>query len=81
MVGKAGVFKMYNKRVMHVLSDKNILVTGGTGLFGRQIVNILVDAEAKVRVVSLDKLKPNLKAEYIYGYLTNFEFCKKITLI
>ena len=34
--------------------DKKILVTGGTGLIGRPLVEMLVKAEAKVTVVSLD---------------------------
>jgi GDP-L-fucose synthase len=58
---------------------KNVLVTGGTGLIGRQIVNILCDTGAHVKVVSLDKININEKADHIYGDLTSFEFCKDIT--
>ena len=58
---------------------KNVLVTGGTGLIGRQIVNILCDTSAHVKVVSLDKININEKADHIYGDLTSFEFCKDIT--
>ena len=36
--------------------NKKVLITGGTGLIGRQVVKILADAGAKVKVVSLDKL-------------------------
>src|SRR3990167_6386522 len=70
---------MIEKKILSRFSGKKILATGGTGLIGRQIVDILVDAGAKVSVVSLDKLTPNLKTEYIYGDLTDFEFCKKVT--
>ena len=38
-------------------SSKNVVVTGGTGLIGREIANILVEAGANVRVISLDKIK------------------------
>src|SRR3989344_6058458 len=70
---------MIEKKILSIFSGKKILATGGTGLIGRQIVDILVDAGAKVSIVSLDKVKPNIKANYIYGDLTNFNFCKKIT--
>ena len=39
---------------MSFFKDKKILVTGGTGLIGRPLVEMLVEAGAKVVVVSLD---------------------------
>ena len=36
---------------------------------------------AKVISISLDRLKPISKVKYIYGDLTDFKFCKKITKI
>jgi len=70
---------MIKEEVLRSFAGKNVLVTGGTGLIGRQVVNILCDAGAKVKIVSLDKIKVNDKAEHIYGDLTSFEFCKGIT--
>ena len=70
---------MIKEEVLRSFAGKNVLVTGGTGLVGRQAVNILCDAGAKVKIVSLDKIKVNDKAEHIYGDLTSFEFCKGIT--
>ena len=70
---------MIEKKILSGFIRKKVLVTGGTGLIGRQIVDILVDAGAKVSIVSLDKSKPNNKAKYIYGDLTNFNFCKKVS--
>ena len=70
---------MINVNVLKSFTGKNVVVTGGTGLIGRQIVNILCDAEAHVETVSLDKINIHGKAEHIYGDLTNFEFCKEIT--
>lgn len=58
---------------------ENVLVTGGTGLIGRQVVDILCDAGAKVKIVSLDKITVTNKAEHVYGDLTSFEFCKEVT--
>jgi GDP-L-fucose synthase len=55
------------------------VVTGGTGLIGREIVNILCESGAKVRSVSLDNLNINPAAEYVYGDLSNFSFCKETT--
>jgi GDP-L-fucose synthase len=70
---------MVKEEVLKNFAGRNVLVTGGTGLIGRQIVDILCDASAKVKVVSLDKIKVNEQAEHVFGDLTSFEFCKEIT--
>jgi len=59
--------------------QRNVLVIGGTGLIGRQVVDILCGFGAKVKIVSLDKIKVNEQAEHVFGDITNFEFCKNIT--
>ena len=61
------------------LSNKKVIVTGGTGLIGRQIINFLTKINCNVTSVSLDDLKLNKNCNYIYGDLTDFDFCKKIT--
>lgn len=58
---------------------KNVVITGGTGMIGRQIANILVDAGANVRVVSLDDIVIHKKIDHVKGDLTSFDFCKSIT--
>jgi GDP-L-fucose synthase len=70
---------MIREGVLKSFIAKNVLVTGGTGLIGRQVADILCSIGAYVKIVSLDKLKFNEKAEYIFGDLTSFEFCKEIT--
>ena len=40
---------------MSFFKDKNVLVTGGTGLIGMPLVRKLVDLGANLTVVSLDK--------------------------
>ncbi|WP_075484586.1 NAD-dependent epimerase/dehydratase family protein [Candidatus Pelagibacter communis] len=64
---------------VNFFENKKVLVTGGTGLIGRFVVNKLCELNADVTVVSLDELKLNNKAIYIKGDLTDFEFCKKIS--
>ncbi len=65
--------------VLLSFASKNILVTGGTGLIGRQIVKMLCDAGASVRIVSLDEVNVDDRAEHILGDLTDFSLCKKLT--
>ena len=60
-------------------SEKNVLVTGGTGLIGRQVVDMLCDAGAHVKIVSLDRIKVSEQAEHVLGDLADFNFCKDIT--
>jgi GDP-L-fucose synthase len=65
--------------IKNSFAGKNILVTGGTGMIGRQVVDILCDAEAQVRIVSLDKVTVHARAEHIVGDLTDFKLCKDLT--
>ncbi|MBI4620212.1 MAG: NAD(P)-dependent oxidoreductase [Desulfobacterales bacterium] len=65
--------------LMKSLNGNTAVVTGGTGMIGREIVSILFDAGVMVRSVSLDRLKIHPAAEYIYGDLSDYNFCKEIT--
>jgi len=70
---------MIEEKVVNSFSKKKVLVTGGTGMIGRQVVKILCDADADVKIVSLDKINVDDRAEHIFGDLSNFKFCKEIT--
>jgi len=70
---------MIKDEVLRSFTGKNVLVTGGTGLIGRQMVSLLCGAKACVKVVSLDNIKVDYRAEHICGDLTNFELCKEIS--
>ncbi|GAG97667.1 unnamed protein product, partial [marine sediment metagenome] len=70
---------MIEEKVLKNFVGRNIVVIGGTGLIGRQVVDILCSFGAKVTIVSLDKIKVNEKTEHVFGDITNFEFCKNIT--
>lgn len=56
-----------------------VVVTGGTGLIGRQIVRILCEAGARVTIVSLDRIQVHPEAEHVFGDLSDFSFCKSAT--
>jgi GDP-L-fucose synthase len=70
---------MIADEVLRSFSGTNVLITGGTGLIGRQIANLLCDAGASVRVVSLDQVKVNDHAAHVYGDLTDFALCRELT--
>ena len=60
--------------------NKNVLVTGGTGLIGTQLVNKLVKLKSRVIVTSLDKNMELPKGvEFIRSDLRFFENCLKLT--
>jgi GDP-L-fucose synthase len=65
--------------VLKSFYSKYVLITGGTGLIGRQVVDLLCSADAYVKIVSLDRVHVNDKAEHILGDITSFDFCKEIT--
>lgn len=70
---------MIKDEVLKFFDEKNVLVTGGTGMIGRQTVDLLCKAGAHVAIVSLDKISVHSKANHIYGDLTEFAFCREVT--
>lgn len=70
---------MIEQNILENFKGKSVLITGGTGMIGREIVDILCNAGAKVKIVSLDKITVDNRAEHILGDLTSFEFCKEVT--
>ena len=70
---------MIKDEVLRSFSGSSALVTGGTGLIGRQVVDMLVNAGARVRIVSLDQIAVNDRAEHLLGDLTSVELCKEVT--
>lgn len=71
-------FKEDYVRFKSIFAGKKVLVTGASGLIGRQVVNVLNFLGAKVYGVSLDQVEID-NASLIYGDLRDFEFCKFIT--
>ncbi len=69
---------MISESILRFFHGKNVVVTGGSGLIGRQIVRTLVEAGASVRSVSLDEIQIEEGVEYLQGDLCNFEFCQRI---
>ena len=70
---------MIPEKVLQSFTGTKVLVTGGTGLIGRQIVKILCDAGAIVKIVSLDRITVDERATHVTGDLTEFSFCKEVT--
>ena len=59
--------------------DKNVLVTGGTGMIGRILVEKLIAQGAKVRIASMDDpSRANPQAEFKQVNLTRFENCLEV---
>ena len=67
---------MIDQNILNFFKYKKCLITGGTGMIGREIALILLKAGANVRVISLDKIKIHKNIDHVYGDLTSFEFCK-----
>ena len=56
---------------------KRVLVTGGTGMVGVQLVKLLLENGAQVRVASLDNpAGANNDVEFVAGNLMDWSFCK-----
>ena len=70
---------MINQSILNQFSGRSVLITGGTGLIGRQVVEILCQVNARVKIVSLDKIDLRFDVECIYGDLTDFQFCQEVT--
>ena len=60
-------------------ANKNVLVTGGTGLIGRPLVELLLQAGANVWIASLDDASRCPEgANFVRGNLMHWDFCQKI---
>jgi GDP-L-fucose synthase len=70
---------MIKDEVLRGFAGRNVLVTGGTGLIGREIVHVLCDAGAHVKIVSLDKVEVDARASHVLGDLTEFALCRELT--
>jgi len=70
---------MIEREVLKGFHGRKVLVTGGTGLIGRQVVEILADAGARLTVISLDDVIVHNQVEHVRGDLTEFLFCREIT--
>ncbi|HTL48851.1 MAG TPA: NAD-dependent epimerase/dehydratase family protein [Verrucomicrobiae bacterium] len=61
-----------------MFKGRKILVTGGTGLIGRPLVEMLIQEGAHVRIASLDDpSRAHPKAEFVQANLMHFENCAK----
>jgi GDP-L-fucose synthase len=69
---------MIGESIIRFFHGKNIVVTGGSGLIGRQIVRRLVEAGAAVRSVSLDEIQGEDTVDYVKGDLCDFGFCQRM---
>ena len=64
------------QKTIDQITNKKIVVTGGTGMIGNEVCKILSSHGGNVTSISLDHLKPLENVKYIKGDLCNFEFCK-----
>ncbi len=63
---------------MSFYKDKKVLVSGGTGMIGRQLVELLIKSGAKVRIASLDDpSRAHPEAEFIRVNLMDINNCLK----
>jgi GDP-L-fucose synthase len=61
-----------------MFKNRKVLVTGGTGLIGKPLVEMLLERGAKVRIVSLDSpSRGNPQAEFMQFDLRYFDQCLK----
>ncbi|MGO9120618.1 MAG: NAD-dependent epimerase/dehydratase family protein [Desulfomonilaceae bacterium] len=70
---------MIRDEVLESFHGKTALVTGGTGMIGRQVAKMLCDAGSHVRIVSLDHIQIDPRAENVFGDLTRLDLCKEVT--
>jgi FlaA1/EpsC-like NDP-sugar epimerase len=54
---------MAKNKYINFFKNKKVLITGGTGLIGMPLTQMLIDMGAKISIVSLDK-KPKLNGKF-----------------
>ena len=66
-------------KINNIYRGKKVLVTGGTGMIGRELVQKLLEFGAEVRIASLDDESRALPGtEFIRADLTNYDSCVKV---
>lgn len=65
----------FDPKLSQYFQGKRCLVTGGTGLIGREVSSQLLALGAKVKVVSLDDIVLQSDIDHVRGDLTNLDFC------
>ena len=72
-------FRMSISETKESIANKNILVTGGTGLIGIPLVKKLHELGANIRVVSLDENSPlGQDIEFVRADICEREVCKEV---
>lgn len=64
--------------VVDQLVGRKAIVTGGTGMIGREVIRLLCESGAEVTSVSLDQIKVHPKVRHVYGDLSDLNFCLDI---
>jgi GDP-L-fucose synthase len=65
--------------VRAAFAGREVLVTGGTGMIGRQVVRWLCEAGARVTSASLDRLEVHPAARHVVADLTSLDTCRTLT--
>ena len=61
------------------IKNKKVLVTGGTGMIGTELVSLLIQKGANVKVVSNeDKVRSDYGVEFEYADLRSFKDCLRV---
>jgi short-subunit dehydrogenase len=60
------------------LKNKNIIITGGNGFLGSQITEVLIEEEANVFIIDIQKSKKKNSAKQFYSDITKENELKKI---
>ncbi len=70
---------MIRDDILRSFAGRGVLVTGGTGLIGRQVARLLCDAGADVTIVSLDEVVVDPRAKHLKADLTELATCLDLT--
>jgi len=70
---------VFENTVIESFEGKSCLVTGGTGMIGREVVKILCDSGANVKIVSLDDINVDARSKHVKADLTDLAICKNVT--
>lgn len=64
--------------IKNAIRGSKALVTGGTGMIGREVVRLLLDLGCDVTSVSLDDLRLDERASYVKANLSDFKACQDL---
>jgi GDP-L-fucose synthase len=68
---------MIPESILRKFAGSSVVITGGTGMIGREVTSLLIPTGAHIKVISLDQIELHSGVELVRGDLCDLSFCRE----